>query len=253
VNYYREPTKASALTLKKRIRAGEVLIGTSAPMNAKKDDLARVVEKGGYSYVHVDSQHSPFTEENLVAFCEMGAELGVHVHFRIKHTKHTYLVGNLLDLGPTGIEVPQVETDETVNEAVANFYYRQRGVRSWGGRYRLGLAKRKDHVEYRKFWEETGVLWIQVESVSAVANARQFAKPGVDCISFGPMDLTLDIEGHPKHPFKSVDDCVKHAVEVLRGSDTKVCHRNDQPEHRQKYLDMGVTVMLEVWNPERWK
>ena len=176
----------------------------------------------------------------------MAAEIGVHVQFRIKHTRFTYLVGNYLDLGPTGVEVPQVELESTVDEAVANFYYPQRGVRSWGGWSRLGLEKRRDHVEYRKWWNETGVLWIQIESIHAVANAASLAKPGVDCLSFGPMDLTLSIEGHPLHPFRTVDDCVRHTLDVLKDSDVKVCYRNNTPDTRQKYIDMGVPVLLEI-------
>jgi 2-dehydro-3-deoxyglucarate aldolase/4-hydroxy-2-oxoheptanedioate aldolase len=215
-------------------------------MTTERGPLEEVIEKGGFDFVSVDSQHAAFNEERLWGFCQMAAEIGIHVQFRIKHTRHTYLVGNYLDLGPSGVEVPQVELEETVEDAVANFYYPQRGVRSWGGRARLGSGSRPDHVEYRKWWNETGVLWIQIESVDAVSNARQLSKAGVDCLSFGPMDLTLSLEAHPLHPFKTVDDCVQHVVDLLDGSDTKVCYRNNTPDARQKYLDMGVTVMLEL-------
>ena len=84
--------------------------------------------------VAVDSQHSPYNEDRLVDFCNVANELGIFVNFRIKHTRNTYLIGNYLDLGPSGIEVPQVELDETVDEAVAAFYYPQQGIRSWGAR-----------------------------------------------------------------------------------------------------------------------
>ena len=89
-------------------------------------------------------------------------------------------------------------------------------------------------------------MWMQIESIDAVSNARQLAKPGVDCLSFGPMDLTLSLEAHPLHPFKTLDDCLGHVVTLLEGTDTKACYRNNTPDTRQKYLDMGVTVLLEV-------
>ena len=55
--------------------------------------------------------------------------------FRIKHTYHSYLIGNVLDLGqPAGIEVPQVEEPATVVEALKYFYYPQQGKRSSPGR-----------------------------------------------------------------------------------------------------------------------
>ncbi len=240
-----EPTDRAA-SLKRRIHDGDIVLGVSVPATTDADTLRSIVDRGPYDFVSVDSQHAPYNEERLISFCETAAELGVPVQFRIKHTRHTYLVGNILDLGPTGIEVPQVETEETVDEAVSNFYYPQRGVRSWGGRARLGVkAHGGDHHDYAAWWAETGVLWIQVESVHSVTNVRKLAKPGVDCVSFGPMDLTFSIEAHPEHDLKTVDDCVGYVADALKGTDTVTCHRNNTPETRQKYIDMGVTVLLE--------
>ena len=178
----------------------------------------------------------------------MTESMGVHTQLRLKHTRHTYLVGNMLDLGPAGIEVPQVETEATVDEAIDNFLYPQAGVRSWGGNYRYGIANFDDPAEYMKWWNNTGVLWMQIESIHAVASARILAKPGVDCLSWGPMDLRLNLEGHPDHPFQCDDDCVEYAVKLLEGSETKLVYRNYVPELRSKYIDMGVTVLLE--NPQ---
>ena len=45
--------------------------------------------------------------------------------FRIKNTRNAYLIGNYLDLGPFSIVVPQVEDEETVDEAIDAFYYPQ--------------------------------------------------------------------------------------------------------------------------------
>ena len=65
------------------------------------------------------------------------------------------------------------------------------------------------------------------------------------CSTFGPSDLGFSLEAHPEHPFKTVDDCVRHVVQQLKGSDTKVCFRNYTPDLRDKYINMGVTVLLE--------
>ena len=235
----------SASTLKKRIRSGETILGISLPMTIDRDGLKSAVEQGPYDFVWVDGQHAPYNEDRLVSFCDMAAEIGVHVQFRIKHTLHTYLVGNYLDLGPSGIEVPQVESMATADEAIANFYYPPFGMRSWGGSSRLSPGEIGDRHDYAQWWGETGVLWLQIESIESATNARQLAKPGVDCLDFGPMDLTFNLESHPKHPFKTVDDCVRHVAEQLQDTGTAACFRNGSPDTRQKYMDMGVTVLLE--------
>ena len=231
--------------LKQKIHNGETVLGLAIPMTIEHEELVRLLPAGPYDFVSVDSQHAAYNEERLVAFCDMAAGLDIPVQFRIKHTLHTYLVGNYLDLGPTGVEVHQVETEQTVAEAVSNFYYPPTGMRSWGGQTRLGLNELPDRHEYAKWWDQTGILWIQIESVAAVTKARSLAKEGVDCLSFGPADLSFSLEAHPNHPFKTVDDCVRHVVEQLSDSSVAVCFRNFDPAARQKYQDMGVTVLLE--------
>ena len=231
--------------LKERIRKGEQIVGVSAPLSATKSRLEDIFSKDSYDYVSTDSQHSPFNEETLVQFCDTANELGMPVHFRMKHTRHSYLVGNMLDLGPSIIEVPQVEEVATVEESLHYFYYRQQGGRSWGGGARVAVADHPERLDYAAWWNNHGVLWMQVESLRSVAGARELARPGVDCLSWGPADLSFDRERHPEHPLKTDDDCVRHVLELLKGSDTRLCVRSYDPGLRNKYRDMGVTVLLE--------
>ena len=85
-------------------------------------------------------------------FCNFADELDVPVQFRIKLTYHSYLIGNVLDLGPAGIEVPQVEEPATVDEAVKYFYYPQQGKRSWGGVARWKIDGNDDRLAYADWW-----------------------------------------------------------------------------------------------------
>jgi 2-keto-3-deoxy-L-rhamnonate aldolase RhmA len=232
-------------SLKQRIRKGEILIGVSTPINISKSRLEDILSKDQYAYVSVDSQHAPLNEESLVAFCGMANDMGVHVQLRIKNTRHTYLIGNYLDLGPSGVEVPEVMEEETADEALKYFYYPHVGKRSMGGTARVGLKAHPERLDYAQWWNNYGVLWFQIESVEATLNGNLLAKPGVDCLSFGPSDMSFSIEAHPNSPFQTVDDCVRHLVKQVEGKPTKICFRNYEPSQRQKYIDMGVTVLLE--------
>ncbi|MDI9547317.1 MAG: aldolase/citrate lyase family protein [Chloroflexota bacterium] len=235
--------------LKQRIHAGEILIGVNVPITSTQSQLETILGKDDYAFVWIDSQHAPLNEERLVEFCQMAEAMGVHVQLRIKHTRFTYLIGNILDLGPTGVEVPQVEQESSVLEAVDNFHYPQQGVRSWGGSARWGLKDHPDPADYMAWWNNTGVLWIQIESIHAVSNARRLAKPGVDCLSWGPMDLSLNRQRYPDHPFQTDDDCVRYTLHQLEGTDVKLMYRNYTADLRNKYIDMGATVLLETPKP----
>ena len=231
--------------LKQRIRSGEILVGVSVPLNATLNQLEEIISKDDYAFINTDSQHSAFNEETLVNFCQHAKKLDIPTQFRIKHTRETYLIGNILDLGPLGIEVPQVEDIDTVKEAVNYFYYPQKGLRSWGGVERYGIKEIPDRLEYSDWWNQTGILCLQMESLRAVTSVKQLSIEGVDCLTWGPNDLMYDIEAHPKQPLQTVDDCVKHALEQLEGTETKISFRSYDCELREKYIDMGVTILME--------
>ena len=233
-----------AYDLKRKIHSGDSILGVSVPMTLTKDELESVMDRGHYDFVWVDGQHSPYNEDRLAAFCAAAAELGVHVQFRIKHTKQAYLIGNYLDLGPAGVEVPQVDLESTAAEAVANFYYPPAGIRSWGGVGRVGIGDHPDRLDYADWWAGTGVLWLQVESLDAVTNARRLAKPGVDCLSFGPSDLGFSLESNPVHPLKTVDDCCRHLLDQLSGGAAAACFRAYSRDDLEKYRDMGAQMVL---------
>ncbi|MFC1525254.1 aldolase/citrate lyase family protein [Candidatus Latescibacterota bacterium] len=231
--------------LKTRIRQGEQVVGFGLPATARREQFAAALDQGPYEFVFVDSQHSPLSQPGLVSFCQLASEFSLPVRFRLEHTRLAYLSGIYLDLGASGIEVPQVETEATAREAVEAFYYPPVGRRSLGGGARIRVADFDTAEAYAAWWNGYGVLWLQVESLSSVVKAPRLALPGVDCLAFGPADLALDIANHPNPPYATVDDCVRAVARSLEGSDTVVSFRSGAPELRQKYADLGVTVFLE--------
>jgi hypothetical protein len=56
--------------------------------------------------------------------------------------------------------------------------------------------------QQRSSLSANGVLCLQIETVQRVTNARQLAKPGVDCLTCRPTDLSFDPEAHPAFPFE---------------------------------------------------
>ena len=146
----------NAIGLKRKIHAGERVVGVSVPVTLTRERFEAILRQGPYDFVAIDSQHTPFNEERIAEFCAMAAERDVFVQFRIKHTRNAYLIGNYLDLGPCGVEVPQTETESTVTEALHAFYYPPEGGRSYGGSARRG-AQGKDPAAYAAWWNRFGV------------------------------------------------------------------------------------------------
>jgi 2-keto-3-deoxy-L-rhamnonate aldolase RhmA len=235
-------------SLKQRIRDGEVIISLRISITTERSQLEDALAKGSYDLIYLDCQHTDFSEAQLVSFCAMAEELGLPVEIRIPHTRQAYLAGRYCDLGPAAILVPEVTSTTTVDEAIEFFYYPQQGKRSWGGAARYGVQGRSvDRLTYAAWWNESAVLGIQLESVEAIINARQLAKPGIDYVAFGPNDLEFSLEGHSHVPLRTTDACMRHVAEQLEGTGIRMGMAIiDPPEDREKYLAMGVTIFQEA-------
>lgn len=237
--------------LKERIHRGELIFGIGASLDFNRSQLESLLSQGSYDFVYIDSQHAAFSEKDLVAFCAIAEELDIPVQLRIPHTRHTYLIGRYLDLGPSGIMVPEVTQTAEVDEAIAYFYYPQVGRRSSGGVARRNLkafgeptnSASIDRLAYADWWNSNGFLTIQLESIEAIINARKLAKPGIDLLAFGPNDIRFSLEGHPQSPFKTVDDCIRHVVNQMQDSTVQLSMGVSSAEDRDKYIEIGVTVL----------
>ena len=237
---------AQKKTLRQRMRDGEVLTALRGSLTTTKEELADIWATGEFDYIWIDSQHTPFSEEQLVAYCRAAEELDIDVQLRIPHTRQAHMVGRYLDLGPSAVLIPEVMEPETVDDAIAYAYYGPIGRRSWGGAHRRGLRGSTQGIDrraYAAWWNDYAILAIQVESVEAVTNIRKLAKPGVSVVTFGPNDLSFSLEDHPDYPLRTVDDCVRNVAAQLAGTGISLAMgTGTSPEERDKYLEMGFTL-----------
>ena len=166
------------------------------------------------------------------------------VQFRIKHTRNAYLIGNYLDLGPCGIEIPQTETEDTVDDALHYFYYPLRAGAVLAGR--IGAAqKTRAPRNTRIGGTALGFCGCRSNRSRRPRAGTCLAKPGVDCLSIGPTDLSVNIEAHPQHWLKSVDDTIAYLCKSLQGTGVAVCHRKPHARHAREIRRYGRTVFLE--------
>jgi len=247
---FEEAEMPTGKSLKQKLKDGDVVVALRPAITISRGELEAALSKGSYDLIYIDGQHTPFSDAELVQISTTAAEFGLPVQFRIPHTRNTYLIGRYLDMGLGGILVPEVESTDVVDEAVAYAYYPPIGKRSWGGAARYGTVQngqRLSNTEYAAWWNDNVVLSVQIESINAVENAKSLAKPGIDYLAFGPNDLTFDLERHPEYRFKTSDECTRFVYEQVNASGIRLGMAIlTEPDQRQKYLDMGLTMFQEA-------
>ena len=244
---------AAARSLKQRITDGEVVVALRPPITSSRDQLEAALSKGRYDLIYLDGQHTPFSDDQLVALCGAAEGLGLPVQFRIPHTRHTYLIGRYLDMGLSGVLVPEVEDDGPGRRGHRLRLLPPGRPAQLGGAARFGTrpaGRRLGATEYAAWWNQHVVLAVQLESITAVESARALAKPGVDYLAFGPSDLTFDLARHPEYRFRTADDCTRYVAEQVRGTGIRLGMAVvTEPEARAKYVEMGLTVFQETPRP----
>jgi 2-keto-3-deoxy-L-rhamnonate aldolase RhmA len=242
---------ASGPSVKEKIRNGDTVVALRLNIEEPRSTVEKAVGKGNYDLLYVDGQHLGFSDQQLVSFCSMAEDMGLPVQFRIPHTRNTYLIGRYLDMGLSGILVPEVIDPATVDKAIAFSYYPQQGSRSWGGAARYGAGNwdggLPDRLQYAAWWNTHVILGVQLESVQAISGARELARPGVDYLAFGPNDLTFSLEGHPEYPLRTVNDCMRNVAAQLEGTGIRLGMAvTTEPDEREPYLEMGITIFQEA-------
>lgn len=237
--------------LKERIREREVIVTLRVGVTMSRGEIEAALEKKPYDLLYVEGQHSPFTEDQLMNFCAMAEELDIPVKLRIPHVRHTYLIGRYFDFGPLAILVPEVEEVASVAEAIKYTYYSPDGMRSFGGPFRYGINTKADAglQGYTRWWNQQGIIGIMLETIETMANARRYVNPGLDFIAFGTSDLQLSLDSNPQFPLRTTDECMRYVADQVRDEVALGMAIPTEPDERQTYLDMGITIFQESLVP----
>lgn len=201
----------------------------------------------GLDFVIVDMEHSPFDPTRLESYLvgmtskedvlKNGLKVRTAPFVRVPaagREQLQFILKQVLDLGPLGVVVPHVDTAEDARAMVQACRFPQlKGVPDYEPQGKRGVgygwAARQwglsggAYAERADLWplDPNGelVLWVMIESESAVENIRAIAAvPGIGGLFIGPSDLAFSL-GVPLG-----DPAVETAIEkiVVAAKEAKV-------------------------------
>jgi 4-hydroxy-2-oxoheptanedioate aldolase len=196
---------------------------------SKTSDPAFVEVMGcsGMDFVIIDLEHGPNsvqTAQNLIRAAEISGILPI---VRVKEHSHS-VVGEVLDIGAGGIQVPQINDAEAARKAVELSKFAPAGARGVCRFVRAAAYSSMDRFEYFRKANE-GVLIVQLEGMTGIGNIDEIINTeGIDIIFIGPYDLSqsLNVTGEIDHPLvvqkmeEITDKCSQKGVAVGTFVDT---------------------------------
>ncbi|MCA9118739.1 MAG: hypothetical protein H6822_04680 [Planctomycetaceae bacterium] len=208
--------------------------------------LVEICKKSGLDYLVVDCEHGHFSDELVSHLCQIGRLANFPVLVRTISCEPS-VVRRTIDLGPSGILIPCVETTAQLDQVRQAAMMPPRGRRRPGG---MGNYWLKDfhYNTWKNDFEEHFIVIPQIESKLGVENVESIAShPLVTAVGLGPYDLSADMGccWYPeREEFVAALDHIKAAADSVG---KKVWAGCDGPMLRAKgytFLWIGTATMI---------
>lgn len=208
---------------------------------SKTSDPAFVEAMGyaGCDFVILDLEHGPNSVETVQNLIRGAQIADIFPIVRVKE-ENPSIIGEVLDIGAGGIQVPQITDAKQAKEAVKLAKFAPKGMRGVCRFVRAANYSSMDRFQYFKEANET-IIILQLEGQEAIDNLDSIIKvEGVDIIFIGPYDLSqaLGVGGQINHPY--VEEKMFNIIDECKKNDVLVGTFADSIEDARKWKDMGV-------------
>ncbi len=186
--------------LKRRMRAGETLIGAFSDLASPLG--VELLGNAGLDWIVLDLEHGSATEADLLGLLHAVATTPAAAIVR-PQSGERLRIGRALDLGAAGIMIPQMQSADDVRVATSYLRYPPVGSRGVALRTRGAGMGALGHGDLARVVNERVVGIVQIESPNTAADADAIAAlDEVDCLFVGPADLShaLGIPGQFDDP-----------------------------------------------------
>lgn len=229
----------TARQFRSRLTSGERLIGTivTLPTPAVAEILADV----GFDWLFLDGEHGPLETGELLGILQAVGDRAACL-VRVPAADEVY-IKRVLDLGATGIIVPQVNTPQQAADVVRFARYAPEGARGVGLARAHGYGMR--FHEYLEAANEQVTVIVQAEHAEAVRNIEAIVEvPGVDGVLLGPYDLSASLGKTGLLDDPEVVAAIDRVIETCRGAEMPIGYFGVTAEVIHPFIERGCTLIV---------
>ena len=204
--------------LKQKLLKCEPVYGTHVQM--RDITVSDIFSNYDYDFIWVDTEHSAIDYATLLNHITVIEGKGKKAIVRcsmddFNHTKR------VLEMGPSGVIFPMINTREEAEKAIRSTYYPPKGNRGCGPQRANGYGKIS--LEENRAREENFIRIIQLETRAAIENLEEIIKvDGIDCFVFGAVDLSADLNDYNNVFGEITQNYIKKAISVLKKNNKSI-------------------------------
>ncbi len=186
--------------VKDKLAAGEIVYGCFIPTISPID--VEILAVAGFDFALIDTEHGPIDAESAYPMVLAAEARGMEAFARVGQNDRQVIL-KLLDIGVSGVMVPQVTTGDDAKRAIEAMKYWPQGTRGLAGGRTFGWGLDTKAPDLVQPLNDRVLNMIQFEHIDALANLDAIlAVPGLDVLFVGPNDLaqSMGFPGQPGHP-----------------------------------------------------
>lgn len=205
--------------------------------------IVEILGLAGFDFVVIDREHGTIDLETTENLIRAAATTGISPLVRVAACDPV-LIRQPLDMGASGVHVPQIESAEQARQAVRAAKFFPAGERGLQPYVRAAGYRAFPTAEFLRQSNEEVTIVLHIEGERGVAAFEEIAQvDGVDVAFLGPYDLSqsLGIPGQVDSPL--VKEKMAGIVEAARGKRLAIGTYCDDVEKALEWKALGVTYL----------
>ena len=173
--------------VKERLRDGGVAIGIFIPMPSP--DVVEIVALAGFDFALLDAEHGRISPDDAYPMILAAEARDIPALVRVGENDRQVVL-KYLDLGVSGVMIPQTNTPTLAREAVESMRYAPAGLRGLAGGRTFDYGQSGPMADRVAAINDRVLSIIQFEHIDALPHLNELlATPGLDVFFVGPTDL----------------------------------------------------------------
>ncbi len=201
--------------------------------------FVEVMGHAEFDFVILDLEHGPNSVQTLQNLIRAAQITNILPIVRVKENNPS-IIGEVLDIGAAGIQVPQIESADQAREVIARARFAPLGTRGVCRFVRAADYSSLDRFDYFKEANEA-IIILQIEGQQAIEQLDAILNvEGIDIIFIGPYDLSqsVGVPGQIENPI--VIEKMMQIIETCNRRGIAVGTFVDNIQNARKWRDIGV-------------
>lgn len=187
-------------SVKDTLAVGGIVYGCFVAPPTAQD--VEILALAGFDFVLIDAEHGPISPESAYPMILAAETRGIQPFARIGQNDRQMIL-KFLDLGVTGVMVPQVNDAESASRAITATKYWPSGLRGLAGGRTFDYGLKTPAADMVQGLNDRMLTIVQFEHIDTLAHLDAILDlPDLDVVFVGPNDLaqSMGYPGQPTHP-----------------------------------------------------